>query len=67
MRKDITIEAQPRTLRGKNEARRLRASGSVPAVVYGSGGEAVAVAASPKEADQDPELKRHRTQHHFSI
>ena len=24
MRKDITIEAQPRTLRGKNEARRLR-------------------------------------------
>ena len=49
MRKDITIEAQPRTLRGKNEARRLRASGSVPAVVYGSGGEAVAVAASPKE------------------
>ncbi len=49
MRKDITIEAQPRSLRGKNEARRLRASGSVPAVVYGSGGEAVAVAASPKE------------------
>ena len=49
MRKDITIEAQPRTLRGKNEARRLRAAGSVPAVVYGSGGEAVAVAASPKE------------------
>jgi large subunit ribosomal protein L25 len=49
MRKDITIEAQPRTLRGKNEARRLRASGSVPAIVYGSGGEAVAVAASPKE------------------
>jgi|SRR5579864_1975181 len=49
MRKDITIEAQPRELRGKNEARRLRASGAVPAVVYGSGGEAVAVAASPKE------------------
>jgi large subunit ribosomal protein L25 len=49
MRKDITIEAQPRTLRGKNEARRLRASGSTPAVMYGSGGEAVAVAVSPKE------------------
>ena len=49
MRKDITVEAQPRELRGKNEARRLRASGSTPAVVYGSGGEAVAVAVSPKE------------------
>src|SRR5579871_1685447 len=49
MRKDITVEAQPRDSRGKNEARRLRASGAVPAVVYGSGGEAVAVAASPKE------------------
>jgi len=49
MRKDITIEAQPRDLRGKNEARRLRASGSTPAVMYGSGGDAVSVAVSPKE------------------
>src|SRR5579871_5265107 len=49
MRKDITVEAQPRDSRGKNEARRLRASGAVPAVVYGSGGEAVAVAVSPKD------------------
>jgi large subunit ribosomal protein L25 len=49
MRKDITIEAQQRTLRGKNEARRLRAKGSLPAVVYGSGGDAVAIAVSPKE------------------
>jgi large subunit ribosomal protein L25 len=49
MRKDITIEAQQRTLRGKNEARRLRAKGSTPAVVYGSGGDSVAVAVSPKE------------------
>jgi large subunit ribosomal protein L25 len=49
MRKDITIAAEPRHKRGKNEARRLRAAGSVPSVVYGGGGEAVAVAVSPKE------------------
>ncbi|MGZ3621215.1 MAG: 50S ribosomal protein L25 [Candidatus Binataceae bacterium] len=52
MRKEITIEAQPRELRGKNEARRLRASGSVPAVLYGAGGEAVAVAVNPKEVNR---------------
>jgi large subunit ribosomal protein L25 len=49
MRKDITIVAEPRTLRGKNEARRLRVKGSIPAVVYGTAGESVAVAVSPKE------------------
>jgi large subunit ribosomal protein L25 len=49
MRKDITVAAEPRASRGKNEARRLRVAGSAPAVVYGSGGEAVAVAISPKE------------------
>ena len=49
MRKDITITAEPRHLRGKNEARRLRVKGLTPAVLYGSGGDAVAVAVSPKE------------------
>jgi len=49
MRKDITIEAEPRESRGKNEARRLRAAGYAPAVLYGAGGDAVAVAVSPKE------------------
>jgi large subunit ribosomal protein L25 len=49
MRKDITVVAEPRQSRGKNEARRLRASGSAPAVVYGTGGESVPVAISPKE------------------
>jgi large subunit ribosomal protein L25 len=49
MRKDITIAAEPRSTRGKNEARRLRVAGSVPSVVYGTGGEAVPVAVSPKE------------------
>ena len=52
MRKDITIEAQPRDTRGKNEARRLRVSGHSPAVIYGSGGAAVAVAVSPKEINK---------------
>ena len=52
MRKEITIEAQPRELRGKNEARRLRAGGSVPAVLYGAGGESLAVAVNPKEVNR---------------
>jgi large subunit ribosomal protein L25 len=49
MRKDITIAAESRDLRGKNAARRLRATGSVPAVVYGGGGEPEAVSVNPKE------------------
>jgi large subunit ribosomal protein L25 len=49
MRKDITIAAEPRSTRGKNEARRLRVQGSVPSVVYGVDKESVAVAVSPKE------------------
>src|SRR5580700_4566688 len=52
MRKDITIEAEPRESRGKNEARRLRAKGSAPAVLYGSGGAAVAVSVSPKDLNR---------------
>jgi large subunit ribosomal protein L25 len=49
MRKDITIPTEPRRLRGKNEARRLRAAGKIPAIVYGSRKDAVAVSVSPKE------------------
>ncbi len=49
MRKDITIAAEPRSTRGKNEARRLRVAGSMPSVVYGGAGGSVAVAVSPKE------------------
>jgi len=52
MRKDITIAAEQRVLRGKNEARRLRVSGSAPAVLYGAGGAAVAVAVQPKEINR---------------
>jgi large subunit ribosomal protein L25 len=49
MRKDITIAAEWRDSRGKNEARRLRVKGSMPAVVYGGETGAVAVAVNPKE------------------
>jgi large subunit ribosomal protein L25 len=49
MRRDITITAEAREERGKNEARRLRARGLAPAIVYGVGADPVAVAVSPKE------------------
>src|SRR5580658_3376842 len=49
MRKDITVAAGSRDSRGKNEARRLRTAGSMPAVVYGGTDGAVAVAVDPKE------------------
>jgi large subunit ribosomal protein L25 len=49
MRRDITIAAESRGARGKNEARRLRRTGSMPAVLYGGGAEPFAVAVSPKE------------------
>jgi large subunit ribosomal protein L25 len=44
------VEAQPRpdSSRGKNEARRLRVSGRVPAVVYGAKQNTVAVSVDPK-------------------
>jgi large subunit ribosomal protein L25 len=49
MRKDITISAETRSARGKNEARRLRATGSTPAVLYGVSDTSVPVAVNPKE------------------
>lgn len=49
MRKEFTISAAPRDSRGKNEARRLRAKGSMPAVVYGGSTGPLPVAVSPKE------------------
>lgn len=52
MRKDITIAAEPRSSRGKNEARRLRVQQRIPAVVYGTGKDAVAVTVSPKEVNK---------------
>ena len=49
MRKDITVAAEVRTSRGKNEARRTRAAGNIPAVVYGAYQDPVSVAVNPRE------------------
>jgi len=49
LRKDITVAAEVRTSRGKNEARRTRAAGNIPAVVYGAYQEPVSVAVNPRE------------------
>ncbi|MCX6623376.1 MAG: 50S ribosomal protein L25 [Acidobacteria bacterium] len=49
MRNEITIAAESRDSRGKNEARRLRVAGKIPAVVYGAGKDAVPVSIDPKE------------------
>jgi len=52
MRRDITVTAEVRTTRGKNEARRLRVRGFIPAVVYGAYKDSVSVGVSPKEISQ---------------
>jgi large subunit ribosomal protein L25 len=49
MRKDITVVAEARESRGKNEARRLRVKGAMPAVLYGGEAGPLAVSVSPKE------------------
>jgi large subunit ribosomal protein L25 len=49
MRKEVTIQAEARHARGKNEARRLRRSGKIPAVVYGAYQEPVAVTLDPRD------------------
>src|SRR5687767_1292444 len=50
---DAILDAVKRATRGKNEARRLRASGKIPAVVYGApkqgdAGNTVELAVDPK-------------------
>jgi large subunit ribosomal protein L25 len=46
---DLTLQAEKREGRGKNEARRLRARGRIPAVVYGAEkNTAVEIAVDPK-------------------
>ena len=46
---DIVVAAEARESRGKNEAKRLRARGRIPAIVYAPGKENVAVSVSPRE------------------
>ena len=46
---EATLQAEKREGRGKNEARRLRAQGRIPAVLYGADkGKAVEIAVDPK-------------------
>ncbi|CAN5649915.1 50S ribosomal protein L25 [soil metagenome] len=60
MADNVDLQAQERAERGKNAARRLRASGMTPAVLYGEGNEAggsTALAIPTKKVDY--------TLHHF--
>jgi large subunit ribosomal protein L25 len=45
----IIVQGAPRTTRGKNEARRLRVTGNVPATLYGGKGEALSLAVNTKQ------------------
>jgi len=45
---EILVDAKSRADRGKNAARRLRASGRIPAIVYGGKKDALAVSVDPK-------------------
>ncbi len=52
MKASITVSAERRDSRGKNEARRLRVKGLAPAVVYGAGQPAIAVSVDPKAVNR---------------
>ena len=46
---DKNVEAKPRQSGTKNDARRIRRSGMIPAVVYGAGQKSDAIAVDPKQ------------------
>lgn len=52
MIKNVVVEVDPRTEKGKNAARRLRKAGKVPGIVYGMGRPPFSVAASPKRLEE---------------
>ena len=45
----IVVEGAPRTTRGKNEARRLRNTGKIPAVLYGGKGGPITLSVNAKQ------------------
>jgi large subunit ribosomal protein L25 len=45
---EMKVAAQPRKAGGKNDAKRVRKTGLIPAAVYGAGKDPVAVAVDPK-------------------
>jgi large subunit ribosomal protein L25 len=46
MAEKVVVKAEKRDSRGKNVARRLRAEGKIPVVVYGGGSQSLAATAS---------------------
>jgi len=52
LRKDITVTAEVRSTRGKNEAHRTRRDGQIPAVVYGAYKDAISISVNPKEINK---------------
>jgi large subunit ribosomal protein L25 len=46
---ELTLSAEPRSGAGKGEARKLRAAGRIPAVLYGHGSDATAIAVDARE------------------
>jgi large subunit ribosomal protein L25 len=48
----IVVEAAPRESRGKNEARRQRVTGKIPAVLYGAKGESLSLTVNAKQVGQ---------------
>jgi large subunit ribosomal protein L25 len=60
MKTDITVTAEARASRGKNETRRTRRSGMIPAVVYGAYKDPVPVAVNPRHISQ---ILRSKTGH----
>lgn len=49
MAEKVTVKAEKREGRGKNDTRRLRTEGKIPVSIYGAGGEAVAAVADLKD------------------
>jgi len=49
VRKDINVAAEVRSSRGKNEARRTRRAGNIPAVLYGAFKDPISIAVNPRE------------------
>jgi large subunit ribosomal protein L25 len=49
LRIETVVAAEARTSRGKNEARRVRVSGRIPAVIYGAFKDPEAVSLNPKD------------------
>ena len=60
MRTSVTVAAEPRESRGKNEARRTRKRGMIPAVIYGAFKDPVSVAVDPRRIAQ---ILRSKTGH----